>query len=66
MEAIVIVIVLLLIFITREIWTWYFKLNKITTQNTEIIRLLRKLANEPEPKTTAEKTGKAIGQLFKK
>lgn len=44
-----IVIVLIIVLITRELWTWFFKQNKIVKQNDEIIRLLRKLAHEPAP-----------------
>lgn len=32
----------------REFFTWYFKQNQIVKQNDEIIRLLKKIANEPE------------------
>ncbi|MFW5774098.1 MAG: hypothetical protein ACOCWD_05375 [Tangfeifania sp.] len=61
-----VIITVVVVIITREIWTWYFKLNKITAQNCEIIRLLSKLAGEPEPKTESAKTGESIGKLFRK
>ena len=61
-----VIIALVIVIITREIWTWYFKLNKINAQNREIIRLLSKLAGEPEPKTGAEKTGESLGKFFRK
>lgn len=61
-----ILIVFIALVLTRELWTWFFKLNKLTSQNQEIIRLLRKLANEPEPLTGYEKTGRSLGQFFRR
>lgn len=58
--------ILFVLLITREIWTWFLKQNKIVEQNREIIRLLSKLANEPEPPSDAEKLGKKIGGIFGK
>lgn len=40
--------IIVLFFLLREVFTWYIKQNKIVKQNDEIIRLLRKLANEPD------------------
>ena len=62
----IIILVVIVLLVTRELWTWYLKLDKITNQNTEIIRLLSKLANEPEPKTSAEKIGNTLGKYFAK
>lgn len=59
-----IVIVFIILFITRELWTWFLKINKMVKQNDEIIRLLSEIANEPEPMTGAEKTGHVIGGLL--
>lgn len=42
-------LVIALFFLLRELFTWWLKQNKIVEQNNEIIRLLRKLANEPDP-----------------
>jgi hypothetical protein len=44
-----IVIAAILLLLLREVFTWWLKQNKIVEQNKEIIRLLRKVANEPEP-----------------
>lgn len=63
---IIVIIALFVLLITREIWTWFLKQNKIVEQNREIIRLLSKLANEPEPPSDAEKLGKTIVSVFHK
>jgi len=47
-ELIIYIVIILLFFILREVFTWYIKQNKMVQQNDEIIRLLRKLANEPD------------------
>jgi len=39
-------------FLVRELVTWYSKQNKLVEQNIEIIRLLRRLANESEVQET--------------
>ena len=48
---------IILLFILRELLTWYLKQNKIVQQNDEIIRLLKRIANEPnEPTEPNENT----------
>ena len=42
----IIVISILAFLLLREAWCWYFKINTIVYQNSEIIRLLKKLAGE--------------------
>jgi hypothetical protein len=61
-----IVVFVIAILVLREVVTWYFKLNRITRQNAEIIRLLSKLAHEPEQPTDAEKLGQTIGRILTK
>ena len=60
------IVFIIAILVLREVVTWYFKINRITKQNTEIIRLLSKLANEPEPPTDTEKLGESIGRILTK
>jgi len=60
------VVFVIAILVLREVVTWYFKINRITKQNTEIIRLLSKLANEPEQPTDTEKLGETIGRILTK
>lgn len=42
-----IIVGIALFFVLRELFTWYLKQNLIVKQNDEIIRLLKKIANEP-------------------
>ncbi|HBL77748.1 MAG: hypothetical protein A2W90_02425 [Bacteroidetes bacterium GWF2_42_66] len=46
-ETSIIIVAILLFILFRELFTWYLKQNKIVEQNDEIIRLLKKIANEP-------------------
>lgn len=50
-------LIIIVFLILREVFTWYIKQNKIVQQNDEIIRLLKKLANEYDepPKTLFQK-----------
>jgi hypothetical protein len=58
MEIILIsvVVTLIVIAVIRELVTWYFKINRIVSQNDEIIRLLEVIAyeQEDEPKDEPE------------
>ena len=66
MEIFGLVLIAVVFLILREFWTWYFKLNNLVKQNDEIIKLLRKIANEPETKTAAEKAGAIISETITK
>ncbi len=61
MKIIAAIIVLVVILITRELWTWFLKQNQIVKQNVEMIRLLRKIAGEPEGETPVT----SLKKLFK-
>jgi len=63
-----VIVVIVLILVTRELWTWFLKLNQLVRQNEEIIRLLTKIAGEPadQNKTGAQKIGESVGKLFSK
>lgn len=43
-----IVLIVAVFLICREIVCWYWKINKSISNQEEIIRLLKKIANEPE------------------
>lgn len=51
-------------FILRELFTWYLKQNQIVKQNDEIIRLLKKIANEPEE--NSDPNANTLQNLLKK
>lgn len=61
MKIIAAIIVLVVLLITRELWTWFLKQNQIVKQNIEIIRLLRKIAREPEEETPVN----SLKKIFK-
>jgi len=62
---IILLVIVLCFTVVREIITWYFKQNQIVNQNNEIIRLLRKLANEP-PADQSNSNYETISGLFKR
>lgn len=63
MKILTMLFIAIVFIVLREFWTWYLKLNTITKQNDEIIRLLKKLAGESDLKTTAEKSKEITGNL---
>lgn len=47
MTILMVILILLLIFIVcRELVCWYYKINKMVSNQEEIIKLLRKIAGE--------------------
>jgi hypothetical protein len=50
----ILILIIIIILITREIWTWFFKFNLMVEQNNEIIKLLKKIADNKKPVKTGE------------
>ena len=66
MEFVAVIIIAVVFLVLREFWTWYLKLNTLVKQNDDIIKLLRKIANEPDTKSASEKAGAKLGEMIKK
>ncbi len=47
---VIIIVAAVVIFITREVWNWYFRINEIVKQHDETNRLLRNILKELESK----------------
>ena len=43
MDGVFVIAFILFIVLTRELWTWYLKTNKLIDQNNQIIDLLKKI-----------------------
>ena len=54
---IVLLICVIIFIICRELLCWYYKINKMVSNQEEIIRLLKKIANENNAPTNETKLG---------
>ena len=58
-----IVLICVIIFIAiRELLCWYYKINKMVSNQDEIIRLLKKIANETDTDTKLNKDKNGIAK----
>ena len=58
-----IVLICVIIFIAiRELLYWYYKINKMVSNQDEIIRLLKKIANETDTDTKLNKDKNGIAK----
>ena len=58
-----IVLICVIIFIAiRELLCWYYKINKMVSNQDEIIRLLKKIANEADTDTKLNKDKNGIAK----
>lgn len=59
MESFVLIaVVVIVFFLLRELWTWYWKLNKIVSNQDKVNALLNKILIELEKQNTKERTTK--------
>lgn len=57
-SVLMVLLILVIIFIVcRELFCWYYKINKMVSNQEEIIRLLKKIANESNTPTNNTKLG---------
>lgn len=54
---IVLLICVIIFIVCRELLCWYYKINKMVSNQEEIIRLLKKIANESNTPTNNTKLG---------
>ena len=62
---IVLLICVIIFIICRELLCWYYKINKMVSNQEEIIRLLKKIANENNAPTNETKLGEQKKRIFK-
>lgn len=62
---IVLLICVIIFIICRELLCWYYKINKMVSNQEEIIRLLKKIANENNAPTNETKLGEQKKGIFK-
>ncbi|MCE8994382.1 hypothetical protein ACMSDR_20380 [Bacteroides thetaiotaomicron] len=62
---IVLLICVIIFIICRELLCWYYKINKMVSNQEEIIRLLKKIANENNAPTNETKLGEQKKSIFK-
>lgn len=53
----VVIALIIIFFVCRELICWYYKINKMVSNQEEIIRLLKKIANENNTPTNETKLG---------